>query len=676
MKEKEGDRSVLAIQQKEEDLKKALQRSEEERLHLLQKKFYKNRQLVELRKQLRRHQKIRQNKEKRVTKILQSRSWRFSKPLRKIGGLLKGQSPPSTKDSAKNPDVPSEQAMSARALHRKLWAGYSSYAFKHLNELKECEHAPMNERLRAAQSLVQWYFDQKEYTKAYDELLYIHRLRPSRQVQANQIIFEIKILQKLGENEKGLRRVWQAIQREGLQSELCLSMVHLHENEQNRLHWLNMVYEQKGLHPLEKKHPKQPLSLKNIHAPFLTKDQIRDHKRVSIIIPAYNAEDLIHIPLESLLNQTLQNIEIIVVDDCSTDQTVDIVQSYAKKDSRIRFIQKPKNEGAYAARNTGLQYVTGDFITIHDSDDWSHSQKLEIQLKELLNAPEAVASISFLARVLPDATPINAGSLLGSKFLIMNSSSLMIHKSVMEKLGSWDLVRAAGDSEFIWRIEEAFGPRSIIRVCEDVPLSLALSDEYSLTGMSTTHIKTIMFGLRRTYREAFEWWHQQAKSLQDFMLDPKKEERPFPSPIPNLTRKKEKRTYKVIFIADFSTTKSVALLRRIQAFFELKRKEAAIFHWYDYSGDPFAKIQDGIFQLVQETDMDLLVPDEKVECVKLICLTPHIFDYRLEKIPQFTFREAILLGNKEEVGHPERKERIFKQVFKQPPRWKSVNTFQ
>ncbi len=90
---------------------------------------------------------------------------------------------------------------------------------------------------------------------------------------------------------------------------------------------------------------------------------------VSVIIPVYNEENNISKSLESVLNQTYKNIEIIVVNDCSTDNTKEIVEEYIKKDSRIKLINKPKNEGLLQARLTGMKEAKGEYIYSVDADD-------------------------------------------------------------------------------------------------------------------------------------------------------------------------------------------------------------------------------------------------------------------------------------------------------------------
>lgn len=94
---------------------------------------------------------------------------------------------------------------------------------------------------------------------------------------------------------------------------------------------------------------------------------------VSIIVPIYNGELYIKKCIESLLEQTLQNIEIILIDDGSTDNSKEIIDSYSKLDKRIKSIFQ-KNSGPSTARNIGIKNATGEYITFVDADDWVNKE--------------------------------------------------------------------------------------------------------------------------------------------------------------------------------------------------------------------------------------------------------------------------------------------------------------
>ena len=102
---------------------------------------------------------------------------------------------------------------------------------------------------------------------------------------------------------------------------------------------------------------------------------------VTIVTPAFNAERLISRTIVSVLDQTFQNWEMLVVDDCSKDATREVVASFSSKDSRIRLISLEKNHGAPAApRNIGVREARGSWIAFLDADDVWHPEKLASQL--------------------------------------------------------------------------------------------------------------------------------------------------------------------------------------------------------------------------------------------------------------------------------------------------------
>ena len=98
--------------------------------------------------------------------------------------------------------------------------------------------------------------------------------------------------------------------------------------------------------------------------------------KVSVIVPVYNAEEHLNQCLDTIVNQTLKEIEIICVDDGSTDNSLEILNQYAQKDTRIKVIQQ-KNQYAGVARNNGLKIARGEYVIFLDSDDFFKEDLLE-----------------------------------------------------------------------------------------------------------------------------------------------------------------------------------------------------------------------------------------------------------------------------------------------------------
>lgn len=101
---------------------------------------------------------------------------------------------------------------------------------------------------------------------------------------------------------------------------------------------------------------------------------------ISIIMPAYNAERTISVSINSVISQTWQDWELIIIDDCSTDRTAHIICKYESSDTRIRHIRNSQNSGVASSRNTGLLQAQGVWIAFLDSDDCWEPNKLALQL--------------------------------------------------------------------------------------------------------------------------------------------------------------------------------------------------------------------------------------------------------------------------------------------------------
>ncbi len=101
---------------------------------------------------------------------------------------------------------------------------------------------------------------------------------------------------------------------------------------------------------------------------------------ISVIMAVYNGCNTLSEAIQSILNQTYQNIELIICDDASTDDTWELLQTWSRKDCRIRLLRNPKNEGAAIARNRCIEQARGGYIAIMDADDRSMPRRLELQL--------------------------------------------------------------------------------------------------------------------------------------------------------------------------------------------------------------------------------------------------------------------------------------------------------
>ncbi|WP_191229184.1 glycosyltransferase [Aurantiacibacter xanthus] len=249
---------------------------------------------------------------------------------------------------------------------------------------------------------------------------------------------------------------------------------------------------------------------------------------VSVIVPVFNAADLLPTALRGLQAQSWSNLEILVVDDGSTDNSVAMAQAAATQDTRIRVLPLGCNQGAYPARNAAFATARGTFVTVHDADDWSHPQKIEQQARALMDDPALKASVSHWVRA-GNALEMTLWRMEES-WVHRNVSSLMIRTSLRDELGYWDRTRINADTEYYYRILHVYGPGAIREVSPGLPLAFGRTLPQSLTNRSATHLRTQYHGIRRDYMEAAHAWHARATQTQDLYLPQHPANRSFHAP--------------------------------------------------------------------------------------------------------------------------------------------------
>jgi len=255
-----------------------------------------------------------------------------------------------------------------------------------------------------------------------------------------------------------------------------------------------------------------------------------DAPLVSVIVPVFNSAGVLGTALRGLVAQSWRNLEILVVDDGSSDGSVAVAQDWAARDARIRVLPQEANRGAYPARNAGLAAARGTFVTVHDADDWSHPEKIRAQLRVLIEDPALMASVSHWVRADDDLQMTLWR--MDQGWVYRNVSSLMLRIELRETLGFWDRVRVNADTEYYYRIIAAYGPGAIREVFPGVPLAFGRTSAGSLTMRSETHLRSQFNGLRRDYMEAAQYWHATAArtGIEALFLPEHPAQRPFRVP--------------------------------------------------------------------------------------------------------------------------------------------------
>lgn len=471
--------------------------------------------------------------EKQVVNVRNSRSWRILEPVRMVSRLLTGrkrpapfvptyleaprldragrlaQIMPALKRELRRPGSLSQETL-VRFLRYQLWGGAHNSALPRLESMLASPDISHIARLRACSSLSTWYDYNGDRDRALSVLDAVANAPSEFSLSKDRIIRQAVLLAAMGKRDEAVSAIESLSEPASRLSDTLLVRANLADDDGARLTLMNRMFERSGFAPLRFKDPDSPLTLGNIETVEVDA-QIEDQGLVSVIMPAFNSAGTIETALRSLFAQSYRNLEVVVVDDRSTDDTAKIVAGMATSEPRLKLIVQDKNAGAYPARNRGLAVAQGAFLTTHDADDWSHPQKIEEQLRALAEAPRKMAAITHWVRVRPPLV-FTTNWRLSDDVIHWSHSSLLFRREVFDRLGGWDNVRVSADTEFIWRIEAVYGKRAVVKLHKDVPLAFALDDDTSLTRTKLTHVSTSYYGLRHYYREISRYFLSQYPS--------------------------------------------------------------------------------------------------------------------------------------------------------------------
>lgn len=524
---------------------------------------------------------------------------------------------------------------------QKIWGGFSNHALPKLEELASGERRIY--RIQSLWHLADWYYVHGNPALALKKLrLLVADLGESHGLTKKLAVSHCKCLLAMGEvgqyAEFWGREDVQTVAGAGLPYLQANTELLYHRDETAWLKKVNSIFVDSGLCSIRKLDADKPLALGNLAPAFTEKQQAEETPKVSVIVPAYNAAGSIHIALNSLVNQTWSNLEIVVVDDASTDDTGRVVQEFCQRIPYIKYLRNAENMGAYPTRNRGYQQTAGEFITLHDSDDWSHPQKIEKQVEALLQDDSVVASLTSCARINEHMGFIGPW-MLCEDFVEKNHSSTMIRRSVIEKIGAWDEVNVAADAEFLRRLEKVCGSDALKIIKPEVPFSFAVVASTSLTQSAATHVKTVYYGLRRLYHEAAAWWH--ATETDDLYLDPV--ERKFPYPLGN--RRGAPGQFDLVLAGDFSTRNEQlsGLIEEVQELAESNR--LTLFHWPDYRRISDEKIAPQVFELCMDLDLSFTHAGHKLSAERFSVFDSGLAIWVPDELPRIQgLQEIYIVG--------------------------------
>ena len=539
----------------------------------------------------------------------------------------------------------SNAKVSISELGLKLWGGFSRYSIKELENASKDKTLSNKERSLALYTLGRWFSSNLEWQKAYDNLKLIRKLDIKFYRAKRTKLLLIEALLQLGLKDKARNFIEETIAIRFDSDFLCSSCNEELEADK-RLLTLNIIYSHWGLAELTFRDSEQGFTFGNVDV-VKTLPKLFGPK-ISILVPVYNAQDFISVAIMSLLAQTWQNIEIIAVDDCSSDESIDILELFAKKDKRLRVVRNEVNIGAYGTRNKALSLATGEFITVHDSDDWSHPQMLEIQMGAMMSNPRLKVTCSMMARVDYNLRFALRPQRNNLDYVHRSYPSVLIRKKDLSALGEWDGVSANADDEFVQRARILWGNDSVQDILKEVPLSFFLVHENSLTQNKKTSLNSLTFGIRHEYSRQAKYWKEikVGKDSQQIITNRKSLKEPFPIPAGLAPNNWQLNThYDLVIVSDLSLLGGTRRCNEGYISAALNSGlRVGLFHWprYDLKISEIAK---EYTELTYRDNVDMLVHEDTVTAGLVIIHHPPILKYELDALPTISCDNVGILVN-------------------------------
>lgn len=539
----------------------------------------------------------------------------------------------------------------------RMWGGYSRVGMTQLQELAVCPYVSNDQRAVACYELARFFADNDQpYSSA--KMLSDARALSKRYMRGTrQRVLEFEMLLATGDADVARTRIEEYLEFRPNDPNFRIGRANFFYDagdQEGQIGAINDLFEHTNLAQITATDPDNPfLSLTS--AEPLT--PIEDGPKVSVFMSCYNSAEFLELAVRSMQEQTWRNLEIIVTDDCSTDNSLEILNALAADDPRLVIVPNTENHGTYGNRNRMLEICTGEFMTVHDSDDWSHPQMIEHQMKHLMENPDVRVNTTLMCRVSHNLRFHLRPSRASLEYCHMNYPGFLMRVKDVKALGGWDPIMANADAEFERRVKQVYGADAFAIVNTETIYSFFLVHENSLTQQELMNLRSLTFGSRSEYHRQSEFWMDQKRAeaeatgvpLDPFVITERPARNaPFPSPnsllFPRL--KRGVLDYDVLIVSDLfllggTRSCNVNYIRMLHAM----GKKVAMFNWprgdLRFSRD----IHPAYRQLAQDGLVDIVTWEDTVNAPLTIVHHPPLANMELDKYPVIETEKIAVLIN-------------------------------
>ena len=547
-------------------------------------------------------------------------------------------------------------------LATKLWGGFSRYARPDLDYAVRSERAG-TDRAFAAWELAKFCAFETHWQQALHYLEIIREINEDLLHRRDVSLLYIEALTACGQSDEAERHVGRHLDEGKFDADYYCALSNVMsarpvrergepERDLARLALLNRMFRESNLEEVSLLDPARGFTFGNLSVVQGCLPAIHQPEKISALLTAHNAEALLSAAVVNILGQTWRNLELVVVDDASTDSSWKIVERLATQDPRIVCVRNAVSKGVYQARNRALSLATGDFIATFDCDEWCHPQMLQTQVQAMRMEPETRLAFPGEAWVSPDMKYVLRLRGNSTEYLRRSSRTSLIRRRDFQWLDKWDGVAAHADDEFVQRARAIWGDQAVRDVFPNVPMALRLKLSTSRRSMEEPDFRSPTSATRQEYARQAEFWRRTVLRPTSNAARPVPVERvstkqPFPIP-GSLAPKHWKRDehYNLIVISDLTLLGGTRRCNEgyVAAATSLGMR-VGLLHWARYDLRLAADIAKEYRILSYGENVDILTADDRVSTDLLIVHHPPIMKYVPDDVPRISTEKLAILVN-------------------------------
>lgn len=541
---------------------------------------------------------------------------------------------------------------------KKLWAGFSQHARIDLDNLVHHTGADA-EKVLAAWELAKFYAAQTQWERALRYLDIIRKIDRTFLRRKEPGLLYIDALTTCGLPKVAERHAQRKIDEGEFDADYHCALSNviaaravpngMADTHLIRLALLNRIYKDSNVADLDLIDPLRGFSFGNLAIAEKCLSELRHSQTISVLMTVFNAEQHVSTSISSILCQTWRNVELIIVDDASTDASWEVINSLARREPRLVCVRNPTKTGTYQARNRALSLATGEYITVHDSEHWAHPQMLQTQVEAMLSDPEIKLSFSSTASVSSDMKYVLRLGPNCTEYVCRDNQSYVINTMDLQHLDKWDGVDAHADEEFIQRARSVWKNNTFLDARPNVPMSLGLKRAWA---PDRRDVRSIASGTHREYAKQAEFWRKNVlvparDAGQRVPIERSGTKQPFPIPGTLAPRGWPKhRHYNFVIITDLTLLGGTRRCNEgyIAAALNIGMN-VGLLHWARYD----LKLSDDIAKeyrnLSYGENVDILTADELVNADLVVIHHPPIMKYLPDEVPRIHTKGLAVLVN-------------------------------